>query len=34
MEIKSVIIIWISSTELPEIRIPIKWQWRGVKMEV
>ena len=34
MEIKRVIVIWISPTELPNIRIPILCRWRGVKVEV
>ena len=34
MEIKRVIVIWISPTELAEIQIPIMCRWRGVKMEV
>ena len=34
MEIKRVIVIWISPTELPEIRIPIMCRWGGEKMEV
>ena len=34
MEIKRVIVIWISPTELPKIWIPILCRWRGVKVEV
>ena len=34
MEIEKVIVICISPTELLEIRIPIFWEWTGVKMEV
>ena len=34
MEIKSVIVLWICLTELPEKRIPIMFRRRGVKMEV
>ena len=34
MEIKRVIVNWISPTELPEIWIPIMRRWRDVKMEV
>jgi len=34
MEIGRVIFVCISPTGLPEIRIPIFFQWTGVKMEV
>jgi len=34
MEIKRVIVIRISPTELLEMRIPIICHWRGVKLEV
>ena len=34
MEIKWVIAVCISSTELHEVRIPILSQWTGVKIEV
>ena len=34
MEIKRVIVIWISPTKLLEIRIPIMCRSRGVQVEV
>ena len=33
-KIKRVIVIWIWPTELPEIRIPIMFRQKGVKMEI